>query len=227
MIAKRRDKMQTQNQSAPRTKSRSPKKNGESVAVEFPSLPDEKFDIIYADPPWHYKGQLQHAGKGSGDTGGAERHYPTVTLDDLVKLPVEKIAAANSLLFLWATSPHLDQALDLGRGWGFDWATVGFIWNKMRTNPGFYTLSQCELCLIFKRGKIPQPRGRRDISQYVEEERGRHSEKPGEVRKRIEQMFPKQTKLELFARKRTRGWKAWGLEIDVAQRTGTASQMAR
>ena len=43
----------------------------------FPPLPRERFGIIYADPPWDYKGQLQHAGPASGDTGGAIRHYPT------------------------------------------------------------------------------------------------------------------------------------------------------
>ena len=47
---------------------------------QFPPLPAASYDIIYADPPWDYKGQLQHAGPGSGDTGGAVRHYPTVTL---------------------------------------------------------------------------------------------------------------------------------------------------
>ena len=53
------------------------------MGMPFPPLPLGQFDIIYADPPWDYKGQLQHAGEGSQDTGGAVRHYPTVTLDDL------------------------------------------------------------------------------------------------------------------------------------------------
>ena len=87
----------------------------------FPDLPVSEFDIIYADPPWDYKGQLQHAGEGSCDTGGAIRHYGTVTLDDLKRLRVDRIAAENSLLFLWATNPHLDQAIDLGKSWGFMW----------------------------------------------------------------------------------------------------------
>ena len=149
----------------------------------FPPLPAERFGIIYADPPWDYKGQLQHAGPASGDTGGAIRHYATVTLDDLKKLPVGSVAAADCLLFLWATSPHLDQAIDLGKAWGFDWATVAFVWDKGRVNPGFYTMSQCELCLVFRRGRIPAPRGARNERQLVHAERGPHSAKPEEVRK--------------------------------------------
>lgn len=185
-------------------------------AGTFPPLPIGVFDVIYADPPWDYKGQLQHAGPGSGDTGGAARHYPTVTLDDLKRLDVPNIAADDSLLFMWATNPHLDQAIELGKAWGFAWATVAFVWDKERVNPGFYTLSQCELCLVFKRGAIPQPRGARNVRQLVSAPRGPHSAKPEEVRSRIERMFPHQRKIELFARRAAAGWESWGLSFDGA-----------
>ena len=192
----------------------------------FPEFPDSRFDIIYADPPWDYKGQLQHAGPGSGDSGGAIRHYPTVTLEDLKQLPVWSIAARDCLLFLWATNPHLDQAIDLGKAWGFAWATVAFVWDKQKVNPGFYTLSQCELCLVFKRGKIPRPRGARNIRQLVSARRGQHSEKPFQVRERIEEMFPSQSRIELFSREKTDGWTAWGLESDGARAFGRQGQLA-
>jgi N6-adenosine-specific RNA methylase IME4 len=74
-------------------------------------------------------------------------------------------------------------------------------------------MSQCELCLVFKRGTIPQPRGMRNIRQLVQSKRTQHSEKPDEVRRRIQEMFPEQSKLELFARKQVKGWDVWGLEI--------------
>ena len=125
----------------------------------YAALPPSQYDIIYADPPWDYKGQLQHAGPGSDDTGGAIRHYETLTLAQLKRLPVPSVAADDCLLFLWSTSPHLDQAIDLGKAWGFAWATIAFVWDKVKVNPGFYTLSQCELCLVFKRGRIPAARG--------------------------------------------------------------------
>lgn len=183
-----------------------------SSQAKFPPLPNKRYAIIYADPPWDYKGQLQHAGPGSGDSGGAVRHYSTVSLQDLIELPIKDIAEGDCLLFMWATNPHLNQAIELGKEWGFSWATVAFIWDKQRTNPGFYTLSQCELCLVFKRGKIPTPRGARDVPQLVSVKRGRHSEKPHQVRRLIEKLFPAQSRIELFARNRPEGWDIWGLE---------------
>ena len=202
------------------------------MAVQFPPLPappaDQHYGVIYADPPWDYKGQLQHAGPGSGDSGGATRHYDTVRLRDLMELDIAGIAAEDALLFMWATSPHLDQAIDLGKVWGFAWATVAFVWDKQRVNPGFYTMSQCELCLVFKRGRIPTPRGARNVRQLVSEPREEHSRKPEEVRRRIEAMFPRQRKIELFARDADiHGWDVWGAEIAHPQTQRTFWQTDR
>lgn len=177
------------------------------------NFPKKKYSIIYADPPWDYKGCRQHNGEGGKDTGGADIHYMTATTKEMMTWPVQDIAEDNCLLFMWSSSPHLDQAIDLGKSWGFKWATVGFVWYKERTNPGYYTLSQCELCLIFKRGRIPKPRGARNIRQFLSSLREEHSKKPDEIRKRIELMFPSQEKIELFARQKNKGWDCWGNEI--------------
>ena len=174
---------------------------------------NKKYSIIYADPPWDYKGQKQHAGKNKADTGGAATHYDTIKSSDLKKLPVVDVCANNALLFMWITNPHLDQGIELLKAWGFNYATVAFVWDKVRVNPGFYTMSQCELCIVGKRGKIPKPRGARNVRQFLSEMRGEHSEKPETVRKRIEEMFPSHYKLELFARDSTMGWESWGKEV--------------
>ena len=86
-------------------------------------------------------------------------------------------------------------------------------------------MSYCELCLVFKRGKIPRPRGARNIKQLVHAPRGKHSEKPSEVIKGIEKMFPTQDKIELFARKKPDNWDVWGLDVreeysDIKSATG-------
>jgi N6-adenosine-specific RNA methylase IME4 len=167
------------------------------------------YDIIYADPPWDYAGQKQHGGKGAGDSGGAIEHYPTMTVDEMIE-QIQVPAADNSLLFMWTSSPHLDQAIKLGTGWGFK-----YVWYKEKTNPGFYTMSECELCLVFKRGKIPNPRGSRNERQFLSELRKEHSRKPEEIRKRIERMFPKQTKYEMFARKVTPDWDTFGNQTNT------------
>lgn len=177
-----------------------------------------KYQILYVDPPWDYKGQTQHNGKGGKETGGAIKHYPTMKLPALkaMKPMIDELADEDCLLFMWATNPHLDQAIDLMKAWGFKWATVAFVWDKQKVNPGFYTMSQCELCLLGKRGKIPSPRGARNVRQLVSALRGRHSEKPQEIRDRIVQMFPTQKRIELFARQKTAHWDAWGNEIDAS-----------
>ena len=75
-------------------------------------------------------------------------------------------------------------------------------------------MSQCEMCLIFKRGNIPQPRGARNVRQFLSCKRGGHSEKPWLIRDRITEMFPTQSRIELFARQSFPGWDAWGNEVD-------------
>lgn len=188
----------------------------------YPPLPDAKFDIIYADPPWHYGGKMQFDKTSIKDENpefkknvfisAADFKYPTLPTDELMRLQVDQIASDDCLLFLWATNPHLDQAIELGKAWGFDYKTVAFVWNKMVHNPGKYTMSYCELCLVLKRGRIPSPRGARNVKQLVSVPRGKHSEKPDQVRRNIELMFPTQSKIELFARHKSPGWDVWGLE---------------
>ena len=176
-------------------------------------LPDKRYQIIYADPPWEYKGRM----KGADDekwNQGPHRHYPCIPTANICKIPIHGITDNDCLLFLWVTNSHIEDALQVGNAWGFRYKTVGFVWDKQRATPGYYTMGQCELCLVFKHGRIPQPRGARNIHQFLSVKRGKHSEKPDTIRNRIVEMFPEQSKIELFAREHFEGWDAWGLEVD-------------
>ena len=189
----------------------------------YPSLPDRKYSIIYADPPWHYNGKMQYDKSATinGNEGwkkdifisGAAFEYPTIKTKEMMELDIASISEKDCLLFMWATNPHLQQAIQLGTAWGFDYKTVAFVWNKMNHNPGQYTLSYCELCLLFKRGRIPQPRGARNIKQLLNIPRTYHSSKPDEVSSHIIEMFPTQERIELFARENRENWDSWGLEV--------------
>ena len=193
------------------------------LGTMFPPLPNYQYDIIYADPPWHYNGKLQFDKSGTmGINEGWKKEifissacfkYPTIPTEQLKQLPVWEIAKDDSLLFLWTTNPHLAQAIELGVAWGFEYKTVAFVWNKMNHNPGHYTLSYCELCLLFKRGRIPTPRGARNVKQLIEVPRNKHSEKPVQVAQGIVEMFPHHSRVELFARDKKVGFESWGLEI--------------
>lgn len=175
----------------------------------FADLPDKRYNIVYADPPWLYASadSIQQVSCLNKRDGG---HYPVVHLEDLKQLDVMSVAEDDCLLFMWAASPKLDEAIELGLAWGFQYVTIGFVWEKGRPNAGSYTLSSVELCLIFKHGRIPQPRGARNVRQFLAEIKQEHSVKPYEVRRRIELMFPSQSKLELFGRRRFDGWDVWG-----------------
>lgn len=189
----------------------------------YPDLPNKKYDIIYADPPWDYGGKVQFdkSSKGADSIDLNQRiyisasnfKYPTVKLPLLKKIPLTNIAKKDCLLFMWVTSPHLAKGIELGRAWGFQYRTIAFVWNKMVHNPGQYTVSYCELCLVFKRGRIPKPRGARNIKQLINALRGQHSAKPVKVRQGIEAMFPTQDRIELFARQKPAGWDVWGLDV--------------
>jgi len=202
----------------------------------YPDLPDKQYDIIYADPPWDYSGKMQFDKSGRKDVNinwhnsifisAANFKYPTLKTSELKKIPIYEIAKDDCLLFMWVTNPHLAQGIELGQVWGFDYKTVAFVWDKMNHNPGQYTMSYCELCLVFKRGRIPTPRGSRNEKQLIRVPRSKHSEKPIGVLKSIERMFPTQDRIELFARHKTKNWDVWGLDVqeeyEQAYKTATS-----
>lgn len=189
----------------------------------YPTLPNKKYQVIYADPQWDYGGKMQYDKTTiKGENIGFEKKiflssagfkYPTLKLKQLKTLDVKSIADDDCILFMWTTGPQLANSVELGEAWGFEYKTVAFVWDKMIHNPGRYTLSQTEFVLVFKKGKIPQPRGARNVRQMVAVPRGKHSEKPIEVIKGITKMFPQQDKIELFARNNFVGWDNWGLEV--------------
>ena len=183
---------------------------------------DKKYQIIYADPPWLYRERMSHGSTGFKNKKkltSCEDHYPVMTTEDLKKLPIVEVTDNDCLLFLWTTGPTLEEAIGLLSAWGFSYITVGFVWEKIgRTNPGNYTNSSCEFCLIGKKGSIPKPRGSRTIKQMFKRRKGRHSAKPFEIGVMINKMFPSQSKLELFSRHPNHiyydgTWDYWGNEI--------------
>ena len=94
--------------------------------VEFMSGSYDEFIphdmLIYCDPPWRY-GVWSDKGKGRS----AENHYPTMSVDDICRLPVADIAADDCALFMWATFPNLMEAFDVIKAWGFDYKTVALL----------------------------------------------------------------------------------------------------
>lgn len=176
-----------------------------------------KYKIIYADPAWSYNDKLgddvNWGGVNNDKTG-----YITQSKDWIKNLDVGGVADKDSVLFMWAVSPLLPEALEVMKSWGFKYITVAFVWskhtkNKIKvSNMGRWTMGNVEVCLLGKKGK-PQ-RICKNIKQLVEAERTEHSKKPDEVRKRIVELMGDLPRIELFARQKVDGWDVWGNEVE-------------
>ena len=175
---------------------------------------EKKYDIIYADPPWAYHDTL------GGNAKMGAMPYPTMTNEEICAMPIgNKIAKKDSILFMWATMPKLQEALDVIKAWGFKYKTCAFCWVKQNPKSGGiyaglgrWVQGNAELCLLATKGH--PHRISKSVKQIVMAPRGRHSAKPSEVRDRIIQLMGEDTeRIELFARDYADGWDCWGNEV--------------
>ena len=163
----------------------------------------EKFPVVYADPPWLYDFQESHSRE-------IENHYPTMPIEDICAMPLTDITTPDAVLFLWATSPKLPQAIQVIESWGFTYKT-SFVWVKDKIATGYWCRGQHELLLVATKGAPPTPAPADRHSSVINAPRGEHSVKPVEVYEIIEAMFPTLPKIELFCRGNNRPlWTAWG-----------------
>lgn len=197
------------------------------------------YGAILADPPWSFSTRSPKGMGRSPDgiverpfgdrSNYAERHYPTMTLEDIKALPIGALAGKDCALFLWAVDPMLPQAIEVGEAWGFTYKTIAFVWAKLRRETsrrgkdapddwsrlfpmgtGYWTRANPELCLLFTRG-APK-RTATDVRKLLIAPRREHSRKPEEARERVERLVGGPY-LELFARQSAPGWDAWGNEV--------------
>ena len=174
---------------------------------------DKKYNGIYADPHWKYKTWTEGGGT-------AEKHYPTMKLDDIIKMKdtIEKISDNNCILFLWVTFPCLLEGLKVMKEWGFTYKTCGFNWVKRNKKSntfffgmGYWTRANSELCLIGTKGTIKRKSNK--VFQIVDTPIEEHSKKPDVVRDRIVELVGDIPRIELFARQTANNWDCWGNEI--------------
>ena len=172
----------------------------------------EKYAVIYADPPWQYTSGDQHGNEEQDKV--LSDHYPTMSLGEICALPQAKLAATDSVLFLWCTSPTLEEALQVVNAWGFKYK-ASMVWDKVAHNVGHYVSVRHELLLIATRGQPPKVPKLVD-SVYVEE-RAEHSRKPAYFRELIDELYPEGKRIELFCRGSAGiGWDIWGNEAIAA-----------
>ena len=164
-----------------------------------------KYRVIYADPPWSYGGSMNET------YGTADKHYPTMSLDDLCIMPVPDITEDNAVLFLWVTSPLLEDAFKVINAWGFKYK-ASFVWDKVKHVMGHYNSVRHELLLICTKGSCV-PENMKLFDSVYEEERTEHSKKPEFFREVIDTIYPSGKRIELFARRPVEGWETYGNQV--------------
>jgi len=185
------------------------------------ALPEGKYNLLYADPPWKYGDELIRG------YGAVEHHYKPLPISRIANYTdpdgkeIKEIVDNNAVLFLWVTSPILPECFSVIKAWGFEYS-ASFVWDKIKHNWGHYNSVRHEFLLICIKGSFPKQNKELHDSVISIERSEEHSEKPEYFRDEIiEKMYPRGKWIELFARydkgKREelekRGWTLWGAQV--------------
>jgi N6-adenosine-specific RNA methylase IME4 len=185
-------------------------------------LPNKKYQVVYADPPWSYYG-------AQDKMGAAAKFYPTMSDEDLMAMDIQSVLEKPGVLFMWVTSPRLDFGIRLIESWGLTYRGVAFTWVKTKSDQLTPIGAQgvrpsvvkptAEFVLVASnvaKGR-PLPLADEGVPHVVLASKMEHSRKPDEVHRRIERLYPDATKLEMFARRPMAGWDVWGNDPAVNQ----------
>jgi N6-adenosine-specific RNA methylase IME4 len=179
---------------------------------------DRQFGTVLADPPWQFQNRT---GKVAPEHRRLSR-YGTLTLDEIKALPVGRITAPVSHLYLWVPNAMLPEGLAVLEAWGFTYKS-NIVWHKVRKDGGpdgrgvgFYFRNVTELILFGVKGKNARTLspGRRQVN-YLATRKREHSRKPDEQYEIIEACSSGPF-IELFARGTRPKWTTWGYQADEA-----------
>lgn len=174
---------------------------------------NKRYSTILADPPWQFQNRT---GKMAPEHKRLLR-YPTMELKEILELPIPKLAAAKSHLYLWVPNALLQEGLKVMGAWGFTYKS-NLIWYKIRKDGGpdgrgvgFYFRNVTEILLFGVRGSMRTLQPGRTQVNVLSTRKREHSRKPDEVYDLVESCSPGPY-LELFARFPRSGWDQWGNE---------------
>lgn len=184
-----------------------------------PPLPDDKFYVIEADPPWPYGTEYDPA------TRRVANPYPEMTVEQIAAMPIAERAQDDAVLWLWIPNRFLLEAahIPICRGWGFEPKNI-LTWAKDRMGTGRWMRGQTEHCILAIRGRpttlfYDQP-------TLVNAPMGAHSAKPDAFYDMVERTCPAPAYLKLFARSNRANWISWGDEAPTAQSQATGEENA-
>lgn len=123
-------------------------------------LPPVLFSTTMADPNWGYMnfGLARH--------GAARSQYAGSTSEILGRIPMSEWTRRDGNLFLWATGPKIETAIDVQRAWGYHVVTMA-PWVKtvpskgeIKRGVGFWGYGAAEYLLMCRRGNGVTPKYR-------------------------------------------------------------------
>lgn len=171
-----------------------------------------KFGTILADPPWEFQNST---GKVAPKHKRLKR-YETMSLEEIKLMPVSRLSANKSHLYLWVPNAFIKEGIEVMEEWGFKYKT-NIVWHKIRKDGGpdgrgvgFYFRNTTELVLFGVKGtKVRTLKPGRTQVNIIRTRKREHSRKPDELYKIIEKCSWGPF-LELFARGKRKGWTSWG-----------------
>ncbi|MEV8248116.1 MT-A70 family methyltransferase [Streptomyces rochei] len=190
-----------------------------TTATDSPPLPEGRFGTIVADPPWTYTFSTRKTeAAGTGWHGSAQRHYSTMTFEEICALPIADMAADDCVLWLWAVNPMIHKGLELVTRWGFEyrglltWAKTTKDGRKPAFGSGYWLRGATEQVILATRGK---PAHVRNQVTWFSAPVGAHSAKPAAAYQ-IFETFSDGPRVDLFARQTRPGWTTWGNDVQEA-----------
>lgn len=181
----------------------------DDILTNEAEMPPGKYRIIYSDPPWQYGNSMPSYFTEQAD------HYPLMSIDEICEMPVKEITQDNAVLFLWVTSPILEESFKVVNAWGFKYKT-SFIWDKIRHNMGHYNSVRHEILLLCTKGSCPLDNVKL-FDSVVSIERTEHSKKPQFFREIIDTIYPNGNRIELFARNKNENWEVYGNQLQESK----------
>lgn len=180
---------------------------------------NKKYNTIYADPPWQFQNRT---GKVAPENKKLMR-YETMSLNEIMALPVGEIADEKAHLYLWVPNALLPEGLAVMDAWGFEYKS-NIVWEKVRKDGGpdgrgvgFYFRNVTELLLFgIKKKSAPNrtlapARSQVNLLRTMKRE---HSRKPDEIIPIIE-ACSQEPRIELFARGVRKEWDMWGNQANA------------
>ena len=197
----------------------------DDIKANFPQMPEEKYSVILMNTPWDFVGGIQYDSAFDEEVNGKINrsfwYHDTFTnqakkIAKIRDMKIHDICEDDCLLFMWTTGPKFLETVQLAVHWGFEFQNVAFVYDNMIQNRGNYSrvnysLTQCEFCLVFKKGNRLDQKVRNIKQLMFPNETPLHNNHPTEVIRSLTSMFPNEKKIEMFGDQRFGGWDIWNI----------------